>query len=186
MEGTYSNRTFAVIFSVVFSFLLVVAAFAFGCTDKAAQPIDIPKQSAVEPLPDTRIRLEQLGAVKMKAPDPAPAAAPVVLPKDSPKHVIAKAKAPVKLSIVLPKVYNAAEAAAVAKAAKNAERVKCLNFVVDTKIASDIEVGEIRDFGSAILAKTCRQYMTQATPGTLVGIRAFGGPGVIGIQFRST
>jgi hypothetical protein len=159
--------------------LVALALFlAAGC-NKPDPAVVIPDKTAVSPLPsghsDNRIELEKMGAVKMLPAQPTPF--DTVLPKPEPKPVIAKAKAPIKLSIKKPTVDNA-EAAATAKAAKNAERIKCLNAVVDYKIDRDIEAGEIRDWGNAITAKTCRPYMTQATPGTLVGIRAFGGPGV--------
>jgi hypothetical protein len=179
MRLPFFNRSEKYGFYAVLALLAISAALALSSCNK-------PDPAVVIPDKDPRIQLEKMGAVKWK--DPEPTLASILPPQPTPsdtkvseapvaKPVISKAKSAPKFTKPGSKVDNA-EAAALAKAAKNAERIKCLNAVVDYKIDRDIEAGEIRDWGSAITAKTCRPYMTQATPGTLVGIRAFGGPGV--------
>lgn len=164
---------------MVMAFVVAMLAI-IGCSQHDShQPIDIPSASLAPPLIAV---LPAQPVPPIVSHEPAKQAATVSEAKPT-KPLIAKAKKAVKLTKQPAKVDNT-EAAALAKATKNAERADCLRAAVDFKIRLDVADGAIADYGNVITAKVCRHLMTAATTGTLVGIRSSAGPGV-GLQ-RST
>jgi len=131
---------------------LIVASFVSGFT---LGHVMVPSTSIIatsQTMPtDTRMQLEQLGAVKAK-----PVSKEVSLPEVKvPATNVSKSNK--ELAIVLDRISKMVndESEAWEKASKNHLRAQCLRAIIDIKAKMDIYFGSISDLGNAREAPVC-------------------------------
>lgn len=151
----FQRLAFLTSVAIPLSIAIVIAVSA--CGDKPQSPVPQARQAA-----------EAAPAPAPVVADPAPAAvepapAPVVVnPAPAPKAAASKAKAAPKKTAKPGDLSD--EDYATLEAKFYAEHVKCLGEVLDFKIAKDIELGLIRDFGNIRESSVCGyDYFDPAT-----------------------